>query len=735
MPRDRDPRDDNPTGSPKERLLREALAHFKLADEADAEQRRREIEDLKFDAGHQWPADVLESRKPHNSPAGVFVHGRPALVINKLDQPVQLTINQQRMARLSIKVNPKGDGADRETADVLAGLIRHIEVESGAQMARSWAFERAVKCGRGYYRVLKQYSNDGDDDQDLVISRILNQHSVYLDPHHQLPDGSDAEWCFVVEDLPYSRFKRLYPKSKLSTADEDDFRGYGDDAPGWVTGSGAGRTVRVAEYWYVEHSTRKRVRLDDGSWSFEDDVPEGRSAAEGDGARSRDIDVRTVKWCKLTAADILEEQDWDGRYIPIVQVLGKEYNINGERVYLGMISGAKDAQRSYNYFRSAQTEAIGLAKSAQWLVAEGQLENYERWWQSPENLPYLPYKPTALNGQPVPPPNRIIAEPAIEAITLAVREADNDIKATTGVFDPSLGNFSSGERSGKAISRLQEQGERGNSNYLDQLAQVSMVYEAKILLDLIPKVYDRAGRIARILGIDDEPKAVMLNQPFVRTPDGEPQPLPAGMPAPKQAEHYNLADGQYSVTVSVGKAFGTQRLEGAAMIGDLLAAAPALAPAISDLWVGQMDFPKAQEISDRLKKLLPPPLQEQAEGQPDLPPQVLQQMQQAQQMLDALTQQVNVLTDKLQSEEAKYQAQAAIKQMELESRERIAAMQVQAQLLETQAKIQTQEAIALVKAEIDRLKAEYSLVDHRESRVGQQIAETVTGGNGEARLE
>ena len=56
-----------------------------------------------------------------------------------------------------------------------------------------------------------------------------------------------------------------------------------------------------------------------------------------------------------------------------------------------------------------------------------------------------------------------------------------------------------------------------------------------------------------------------------------------------------------------------------------------------DLVVGMMDFQIAPELQERLKKMLPPALQDTPQGQQPLPPQVQQQMQQMQQMIQMLT--------------------------------------------------------------------------------------------------
>lgn len=693
------------TGTPDERLHAKILACFKAALEAETQQREQELADLRFAAGDQWPDDLKRDRAGVNSGDGrPSTPPRPCLTINKLKQPVQQGVNQMRNAHLALKFAPKGSGASRETAEVLTDIARAIQVDSRAGIAREWAYARSYRCGRGCYRILTEYANDGDFDLDIVYKRILNQASVYLDPFAQEPDWSDGEWAFIIEDVPFDRYKREYgkAKSKLANCTDEELTGIGDQRPGWISGEGEKKAVRVAEYFYVIHEDIElqgyETETGEVALGPDDDVPEGAKKTE----RKRTRRERRVKWCKVNAVEILEQNDWPGRYIPIVPVIGEEENINGKRMWEGIVRAATDAQRSYNYMRSAQVESVGLAPRAPWLIAEGQTEGYEAYWQSANtrNWPYLPYKPKTLGGEMLPPPQRNAVEPAIQAVTLAVHEADGDIKAVTGFFDPSLGNLSAGERSGKAILALQKQQEQGGSGYLQNLTQISMALEGKILLDLIPKVYDRPGRVIAVMGEDDTRKSVMVNAPFVAQPSGIPQQVPEGTVG---AKRYNLAEGVYSVAVSVGKSFTTKREEGAAAMGEIIASVPNIFPVVGDLYVGNLDFPGAKQMADRLKKTLPPQLQE-SEQSPEMQlMQLQQQAAQAQQLIDLMAKELKEKTRIIETDTIKAQQDLAIKELEVNSRERIEAEKIRADLTKTAATIQSDQAMAALQQQYQEL--------------------------------
>lgn len=630
-------------------LITVALSRFKLASEAETQQRRREIDDLKFQIPDlQWPSDV-KTQRGGQVVGGVAVPPRPMLSIPKLDQPIQLVLNQEKAAHLGVQIHPQSEKANDETAETLQGLYRRIEVDSRADLARGWAFDRAVKAGRGVYRVNKEWAHDDTDDpaslsdQKLVIQRILHQSSVYLDPFAQEPDWSDGEWCFITADVPWDRYKREFKDSEMAAYGDDEFRGLGDELPGWVGGDDAdSRTVRIAEYFRKEWTT-ETIDLGDG--------------------RTRKKRVAKVLWSKINGIEELEKEEWDGQYIPIIPVIGRELQpFDGERRWVGMIGPAKDGQRLFNYAASAAVEKEALETKAPWVGAEGFAEGHEvEWAQSnTRNFPYLEYKPTTIAGQQTLPPQRNVAGANISASLELLREADEFIKASTFSFDATLGKLSNKDRSGKAILAQQQQSDAGNSHYLDNLATISLTYEAKVILDLIPKIYDRPGRVERILGIDDEPQQVMLNAPFMPGPDGGmPQPAPPNA-KPDQVKHYDLNGGSYAVTVSVGKSYQTKLQQGADEFGMLFQAEPQLFALLGDIYLKFRDFPGHTEAAERVKRMLPPQAQEPGQNGQASPEEMQQQLAQ-------LQQQLQLASAIIEKDLAKYQGQAQIEQVKAQS--------------------------------------------------------------------
>lgn len=725
-------------------LIEQAKARFRLACNAEDAQRKRELDVLKFDAGDQWRDDVKRFRGA-DVVNGVPIPARPMLTIPKTDAPVKLVVNQQKRAHLGVQVHPVSDDADDETAEVLQGLYRHIEQQSRAHIARGWAFQHVVKMGRGFWRVLTKYAEDGGveyGDQDICIERILNQESVYLDPYAEQPDWSDAQWGFIGSFVPFDRYKRDYPDSRLATFDADDpeWETFGDSAPGWSMDTEEGKAIRVMEYFVVDTESYTRVAVPgltgtivgwkgeappdhpDQTVIADEDIPEGVTPTDWD------IPVRAVKWYKLNGIEVLDQQDWPGQYIPIIVSLGEEKNIGGVRKFTGMIEPAMDAGRLFNMSASSLVEKVALTSKAPWQVAAGQDEGFEDEYAQANvrNLPVLHYNPTALADKLVPPPIRNFGSADVSPEMAMLEASDQFIKSVTAVHDPSLGEGSKA-RSGKAELALQGQADASNSNYLDDFAQIAMTQEARIVLDLIPKIYDRPGRITRILKPNDEQEKVMLNQPFSLDPQTK-RPMPAapgmrpgqpGQPGVPPVKQYDLAKGRYGVVVSVGKSYQTRAQQGADEVGQALQAVPALMPMIGDIYFRFRDFPGAKEIADRLKKMLPPQLQDKDEdGQPTVEA-LTQQLQQGQQAFQQLQQQAQQMQKAIETDFAKQQANVAIAQAKEDSQREIERMKVEADLEKARIKAQADIAVEQIKASNANARAQFDAEIANEQRAAQ----------------
>jgi hypothetical protein len=462
-------------------------------------------------------------------------------------------------------------------------------------------------------RVRTDYISEDSFDQEIYIDPVDNPFTVYFDPNSVLPDGSDADRCLITTMMLKEEFRKLYP-------DADDGgtsftqRGTGDSQSEWITKE----DIRLAEYYYTVREKATLYLLSDGSATFADDKDFfKRLDAYGiTVVDKRDSFKKTIKYCKMTAVEILEERDWAGKYIPIVPVYGRHFVIGDKRKKFGMIRYAKDPQRMYNFWQTAITEGVALAPKAKWLLAEGQDEGHESDWANAniKSFPVLRYKQTDIDGRPAPVPTRLQPEPPQAGIMAAAMGVDNDIKNIMGVFDPA--QLGQGNISGKALNGQQQQVDLTNFDYYDNLTR-SISHIGKICLDLIPKIYD-TERVMRIIGDDGKPELLTINQR-----DSVGRVL------------NDITVGQYDVVMETGPGYNSKRQEAVDNMLPLLAAAPGLMQVAGDLVFRNMDWPGADIIADRLAAANP---MAQIDDKSKVPPQVQMQLAMSKKQIEQLTQ-------------------------------------------------------------------------------------------------
>ena len=596
-----------------------------------SDSREDELDDLRFMAGSpdnqwQWPADVLATR---GAVQGQTINARPCLTINKLPQHVRQVTNEQRQNRPAGKVIPVDDKADVEVAAIFDGVVRHIEYMSDADVAYDTACDNQVTYGEGYIRLITEYCNEETFDQDVRIMRVRNSFSVYMDPTIQDPCGSDAEWCFVTQDMTKEEYEREFPdaspiSSIMSTAVGDE------SLSAWLDED----TVRIAEYFYYK---RKRETLNlypDNVSAFKNtDMDKQLRAMYGKPVRTREVDRKKVMWMKTNGYDVLDEREWPGSWIPVVRVVGNEFEVQGQIYVSGLVRNAKDAQRMYNYWTSQEAEMLALAPKAPFIAYGGQFEGYEQQWKTANttNWPYLEVNPDVTDGagNTLPLPQRAAPPLPQTGLIQAKMGAGEDIKSTTGQYDASLGEQGN-ERSAKAITAREKQGDVGTYHYVDNLAR-AIRHITRQLVDIIPKIYD-TQRIARIIGVDGEVSMVKMD-PNQQEPVKEIRDQNGGI----IEKIYNPSIGTYDVMVTTGPGYMTKRQEALDAMSTILQSNPQLWTVAGDLFIKNMDWPGAQEMAARFKKILDPKVLEEGDQSPEV--------MAAKQQIEALSQELNRVSD------------------------------------------------------------------------------------------
>lgn len=587
----------------------DAHRRYKQAEVFENENFTLAEEDYRFGAGDHWPEAIKQQRQRDK---------RPCLSINRLPQFIAQVVNDARQNAPSVKVHPTENG-DKDIAKIYEGLIRNIESQSDAQVAYMHAFDLAVRGGCGHFRITTEYSDDDSFEQDIRIRRIISPFAVHWDPNAKLQDKSDADWCFVTEWITKEAFKDRWP-DKIPSDWEGDFRRR--STVSWLQVD----RVRIAEYWYKEPYKKKIAKLENGEVIDITDkfaqalvtVGAVPIAKKADGTPAiRQVEAKRVCRVLMTGHDILEPKKvFPSKFIPIVSVFGPEEFVGERTRWLSLIRYAKDPMRMYSYWQTAIVEKIALAPKAPWVMTPNQRAGFESMWdnanaENRSTLLYIP-DPTA------PPPTRVQPAPLNAAEIQQSAQAIEDLKATMGIYDASLGNRSN-ETSGRAILARKNEGDTATFAWIDNLSR-SIKYCGRILIDLIPQVYD-TERVVRVLGEDGTHTMVTINQVV-------------------NGQTFNdLSVGKYDVEISVGPSYQTRRMEAAESMLSFIQAVPEAGAVTGDLIARNMDWPGADDFADRLQKALPPQLQDISQLSPEEQQKAIQE-QQAQQAAQQRQQQI-----------------------------------------------------------------------------------------------
>jgi Phage P22-like portal protein len=633
--------------------FQKARERYQDSVDAFAETRKRMVEDLKFSNPadpQQWDQRTRQIRE--NGPDG----GRPCMTLDRTNQYILQVVNDGRQNKPGPTFLPSSQGARQEVAKALDGIARNIEYQSRAQIAYDTALEYAARCGIGWMRVTPVTVNAALNHQEIRIQRIGNPLSVVCDPDWMEPDGNDIQFGFVETMMTEGAFKKRWPKAKMV-----DFESANRTA-GWVQDD---KKLRICEYFdlVTDQVSKIIIELPDGTrQTVEEDKYWQMSQQLGYKpmflGQYMD-DVKTVKWRTMNGQEFIEETDFPSCYIPLIPVIGNELYIEDKRYLCGMTRRMMEAQRAYNYERSAWVEAVALQPKAPYLIAAESVESHEQEWAraNRSNQAYLPFNAFSEDGQPIPPPRRSEPPQIPAAFAQGAQFADNDLQNSVGMYRANIG-APSNETSGRAINARQREGDTANFHYIDNLSR-SIEHLWRVVLDMIPRIYDTA-RETRILGEDGSAKTVVID------PEGS-----AYEEREDGSTTINLGTGVYDVRVKTGPAYTTLREEASEHLSQIMTN-PQLAPVVGPIWARMQDWPESDKLSKALLAMAPPPVQQALnEGTNDnnidaLKAKLQQQEAQMQQMGQAM-QQATMQLQQLQSDKQDEATKALIEAAKLET--------------------------------------------------------------------
>jgi hypothetical protein len=534
---------------PDQALLKEITSRFDYCVEQWDSVRSEAKLDMKYVSGDPWPdLERIERRKLN----------RPCMVCDELSQYTNQLINDIKQNKRATSVEPKGSGATDKTAELRANVIRQIEYRSNAQYAYSCGFENMCNRSYGYWRILTDYESEESFNQEIRIKAIPNPDTVYPDPDCKERDTSDASFYFVVDSVPKKEYKRKWPEAKIT----DFTPQHMSEAPAWIKEM----TIQVAEYWRVEYDKKKLVEV-------ESDISEHATiVCLSDDPRckgkkilnERPTRIKKIMQYITNGVEILEKNEWAGKYIPIIPLFGKELWVDdgsgAKRKLHSLIRLARDPQMLYNYYRTTQAELVGMTPKVKAVGYEGQFEGHEAEWQTAHTnpIPYLQVKAILdSTGQTVLPiPVWRSYDPQIEKLEIGAESARRAIQAAMGLSALPTQAQRMNEKSGIALKEINANEDKGSFHFIDNY-DMALEYSGRIINDLIPHIYDAEGRTIGARKRDETHHIVRINTKVIDEQT-------------KEEIVNDLTKGDHDITISTGPSFRSEREAASSFLDTIL---------------------------------------------------------------------------------------------------------------------------------------------------------------------
>ena len=564
----------------KDKIIEQAQKFHKEIAKRQSYQREIGKECAYMVAGDQWKPKDVEAREKV---------GRPVITVNRLAAPVDYKVNQRYENLTAIKFVARNEG-EEDKAEILTGLVRHIE-HSNISNAKE-AYRHADRCmvisGFGYYRVDAKHTDEMSLEQDLVIEKINDPFSVYMDK-----DNND--FCLITERMTKEQFKAKFPDAE--TESWEDCR-----ENSFLLDDG---DVIVAEWWERKHIPTKIHEIETSGEQMGIEEPELVTKIVTDEElqeleegtyrifRSRDTKIPKVTQYFLSPTEIMDTTEWKGKYIPVIGVYGDEHEKrSGEKFCKGMVNDGLDPQRMFNYNKSGQVEAMQEAPNQTPVGAPGQFEGFEDEWKSHKQYAFIRYNPVSISGQLLPPPSPLPRTNGLSEYAQSTMEYGEDLKATTRVYDPTLGLNPRGE-SGKALVAQQNVTNLALAHF-DINSEAAQRRAGLIILDLIPHYYPEKRKI-KILGKDMREKIVTINSPY-KDNDG-------------QEKYHDLSQPiNCDVVIQASYSAGTRRQEIVDRLIEFGKTFPMAQDVIGDMVADNLDMQKSDELANRMRAKIAPEL-------------------------------------------------------------------------------------------------------------------------------
>ena len=443
---------------------------------------------------------------------------RPAITINRIRPQVNVLCGYQRINRSDIDFLPRTSD-DAKLCEVRKGVTKYVLDTCNYEYAENQVFLDGVVTGLGWFEVgykFKYPTLDGD-----AFVRRESPFNIYVDSESREPDFSDAKYIIRAKWVEKSDLERVFPEYKEQIEaqeriyDQDEDATERNDTDWQLYFDKEKRKLRLVECWYKEQITDEFFITDKGEAIRQGDMSQEviQSGAVIDHMK---MPITVVRVATFFDNVLLEDKEspYNHGEFPFIP-FSVYYTAEGDEPQ-GVVRGLKDVQREINKRRSQTLHILNSQSNTGWIfeqsaITKEQERTIKELGSSPGTV--LTVMDGTLTGNRY---RQISPQAPATNVQAATAEAENDIRAVSGINEALMGTDISANASGRAIELKQKQAVTQIVPILDSLRKAKKAIAYQLWGErghqgIIPQYYNEE-KTFRIIGENGKQSFLTVNQ-------------------------------------------------------------------------------------------------------------------------------------------------------------------------------------------------------------------------------
>jgi len=625
----------------------EVIQSLKDDQHAEHDSRNAMDESIKFHGGEQWEDFVKK-----------MYDGRPQYTFDQTKPTVSGIWAEMAMNDYAAKVDPVGEGATEDQANLRNDILRAIYSQSAFDDTSTKVGKKGIIGGFGAVKIRAGFIGESFY-QDIIIDYVPDAHRrVWFEAGSELQTREDANHVHVLSaNISQEEAKRRWGKRRTYVSVDDDRQHEEEYKPK--------DRITIGEVFYKRFYQKDIYLIDDETNTVTDDAGLKRMGIEKGskailGTRSaRCFDVYSRKY---------DGKNWLGeakktafKLLPVVPMYAY-FDVNdGKVMFEGAIARIIDACRVFNYSESRKVEESVLAMRQKLAVDDRVIGQYSDEFTNINRDPraVIPFDGAAADKiKHAFGPMQTIGGAAPNP---AVTEISNDMLRNVQISTGRANAIDQVANDSDYRADLRESmGSVGTFEYYKGY-KVFLEQVMKVCLGAVPIVYDTRRKLTRM----DE--AGQTSEVEVNSVDATGNIL------------NDLTVGKFTSTVSISDNMESRKAQANDGIISLAQFDPSIVTRNTDILASNMSAPGMDLVADRERERL---FQQGAIPQDQLTEKEIEAVQaQANQPPppDPATIIAQAEQTKVQAEALRAQAELELKQLELNGKQQVEAVKLELQ--------------------------------------------------------